>query len=655
MALTNAQSLTSHIDSFRETFESSEYHIVAVTESWLNQHIYDSAVALHDYYILRHDRTHSGGGGGVCLYIHNSLKSTMLHTSDNIQYHPEYLLSEIRPTLTSKLLFGVVYRPPRVGFLNEFFDILSTFSDRYTDIIIVGDFNTDMLRDNHESRFLSNHINAQSLFLVPSGPTHHANTAYTLLDLIIADDLNKISNFSQSGTPFLSGHELLSFEFTCDCKSISNSKFSFTYRDFSNFTADNFLITLTSLLDDNYPDVNDCDLRLNNLNDSLLHTFDVLAPLRTYNSKRPPAPWMTPNIKSEICQRERLRARYRRNNSVYNKQLFILQRNKVQKLIFDSRNAHYSSKLSNCKTPAEYWRQLRALSLIKSDTDKKPLPYSANDLNNYFSNVTAHGIPVNDITPILHNTLDPELNRFYFKHITLDMFLKAFYLSKSTSVGHDRISWSILETSLPVTIPLILDILNNSLSNSVFPLDWKKSVVLPLPKTRNPTSLNDFRPISLLPILSKVLERIVHHQMSSYCESNNLQDARQTGYKKGHSTQTALLNVIDDIKRGIDARKITILVLFDFSKAFDLVDHRILLEKMRDLHFSNQVLKWFHSYLAGRQQAVKDPSGALSSWLDILCGVPQGSVLGPSAFTLYLINLAAVLIGMSYILYADDL
>ena len=121
MALTNARFLSKHIDSFRKTFENEHYHIIAVTETWLDQYIYKSTVALSNYYLLRHDRTHSGGGSGVCLYIHSSLKTKVLHTSDNIQYHPEFMLAEIRSTLTSTFLFGIVYRPPGVGFLNEFF------------------------------------------------------------------------------------------------------------------------------------------------------------------------------------------------------------------------------------------------------------------------------------------------------------------------------------------------------------------------------------------------------------------------------------------------------------------------------------------------------------------------------------------------------
>ena len=305
--------MTKHIDSFRETFENGNYHIIANTESWLNDHIYDSAVSLHNYFLLRHDRTHSGRGGGVCLYIHNSLKAKVLHTSNNVQYHPEFMLTEIRPTPTSTLLFSIVYRPPGVCFLNDFFDVLSVHSHRYSDVIIVGDFNTDMSRQNRESRFLNNHIISQSLYLVPSEPTHHSVTTHTLLDLVIVDDLIKILSFEQSGTPFLSGHELLTFNFAHYCDPVS--QFSFTYRDFSKFNTADFLNTLTPLVyNDHYADGN-FDLRLENLNQSLLQAYNILAPLRTYTSKRPPAPWMTPDIRSEIRLRERLRARFRRSGN----------------------------------------------------------------------------------------------------------------------------------------------------------------------------------------------------------------------------------------------------------------------------------------------------------------------------------------------------
>ena len=124
-------------------------------------------------------------------------------------------------------------------------------------------------------------------------------------------------------------------------------------------------------------------------------------------------------------------------------------------------------------------------------------------------------------------------------------------------------------------------------------------MIAPILKINNPSSKSDSRPISLLSIFSEVLERIVYSQFTSYLTDNALLDDYQAGFTKGHSTQNALLNVIDDIKKGIEERKVTVLVLFDFSKAFDMVDHSTLLLKIEELNFSNQVIAWLYSYLTG--------------------------------------------------------
>ena len=175
------------------------------------------------------------------------------------------------------------------------------------------------------------------MFLVPFGPTHHSISAYTLLDLVIVDDLNKLLNFQQPGNPILSSHELIFFDFTLNCKPVSH--FSSNYRDFSKFNSADFLYN-------NNSNETNCDMCLNNLNQSLLQIFNTFAFLRTYNSKRPAAPWITPDTKSQICFRERLRARFRRNSNVDNKQLFVAQRNRVQELICDSRIAYTEGKIS---------------------------------------------------------------------------------------------------------------------------------------------------------------------------------------------------------------------------------------------------------------------------------------------------------------------
>ena len=159
VALLNAQSLPSNIDNFRTRFVNESCHIIAITESWLRVYMLDALVALHGYYILRHDRTFRvGGGGGICIFVHKSIDSKCLCTSANLDLHPEFMMVEISPAQSSKLIFCLVYRPPRIGFLTDFTDAFAEISHLYSDYIIVGDFNANMMCQTTDSRFLQKFI-----------------------------------------------------------------------------------------------------------------------------------------------------------------------------------------------------------------------------------------------------------------------------------------------------------------------------------------------------------------------------------------------------------------------------------------------------------------------------------------------------------------
>lgn len=227
-----------------------------------------------------------------------------------------------------------------------------------------------------------------------------------------------------------------------------------------------------------------------------------------------------------------------------------------------------------------------------------------------------------------------------------------------TSCELDPVPASVFSQCLPQLLPVITDIVNTSLQTGSFPSAFKTAIVRPLLKKHNldPNNLSNYRPVSNLSFISKLLEKVALKQLNNHLSTNNLLHPFQSAYRANHSTETALVKILNDLLLASDNGKISLLTLLDLSAAFDTIDHSILLSRLEHTFgIQNSALSWFRSYLTDRFQIVS-VNDIQSQPAKLSCGVPQGSVLGPVLFTLYTAPLANIINqhNINHHFYADD-
>ena len=266
---------------------------------------------------------------------------------------------------------------------------------------------------------------------------------------------------------------------------------------------------------------------------------------------------------------------------------------------------------------------------------------------------------VSDMYCPVNSLLQPSTTKLeHFKATTTDEITSIIKKASKATCPLDPIPTNLLHNFLPVLAPVIVDIVNASLSSGVFPTELKSAIICPLLKKPGLDSeiLKNYRPVSNLSFISKVVEKVVASRLVEHMNHNNILDSMQSAYRAGHSTETALLKVHSDIVTAIDNGAGVFLILLDLSAAFDTVDHTILLDFLKvHVGLDGPVLQLLDSYLAGRTQCVS-VLGVFSELCELLYGVPQGSVLGPIEFCIYTIPLGTIMryYNIDYHIYADD-
>jgi hypothetical protein len=661
----NAQSIPRHFDEILHMLSGSTLDCLCISESFLKSHLTNKMFEIPNFKLLRADRVSTRGrgvvrrGGGVAVYLNVSIPHKILFKSGSND-QVEYMFIEIRLEYI-KIVLGVIYKAPNVcyrelSFLN---DILDEISVSYDNIFICGDMNVNFFNENADKKFLTDIFSPFNLTSVGSSATHWPpNHPPTQIDLFMTNNPNKVKYFEGAAVPGISYH-------LCLVASLSvvppkSKPKVYEFRNFKNIDLTALLRETSEISWNEFYSSSNLDDMVSMFNRVIISLFDKYCPLKKIKLKSPPKPWIVPELLECMAKRD-LAFRYasRFGNSP-NKEFFLKNfrdsRLACSNLNSNLKKTYLIGQLSGHVTPKKFWATAENFG-IKSGNDSLITGFDPDALNEHFiASTNPATVDASSSSAPSMSSLPSHLahSRFEFQSVSeVDVFHGMRGIT-SNAVGFDNLSMRFLKLIQHLIIPQMTHMINFSFETSCFSSFWKKSLITPIPKTTDVRSLNDLRPISILPCISKIVERIAHDQLTSYLERNNLLNDYQSGFRRGHSTMTALLKVTDDIRKSINDGMVTILVLLDFTKAFGSMDHDLLIDKLiHHYGLSDSSVAWFRSYLAGRSQSVRF-EGRSSGWRDISSGVPEGSILGPLLFSLFINNISDGLLFSKYHIYADD-
>ena len=588
------------------------------------------------------------------------------------------LCAEIIRPFSKSLFVCTWYRPPNsdMSLFNEYDVFLQKCESENKELIVIGDINCDVMKsppDAHTQQlnFLSSLYQLDQLI---NKPTRETKKSSTLIDLVLT---NMKESISTSGVIHLgmSDHSLV---YAVRKFVISKRKPTVReVRDFKRFNAECFLWDLAEMpwhVINQYNNPNECwRVWKSFFND----TLNMHAPFRHKRVKGNSVPWITPEIKCMMRNRDYHKKYAIKHGSQLHWQKFRLLRNKVNIEIRNAKSKYFHDKITDCSVmndPKKTWKLINSLlgKNAKSNNVNELLiggisvsdPKSiAEELNDYFISIGSklaaeyENEPSTNVDYLPANyNIDQYSGTFLkFSPILVDSVASTLRdLKACKATGLDKIPAKILKLLANIIAPSLTFIFNLSLATGTYIDEWKQARVTPIFKSGDRRQCENYRPISILPVVSKVFEKEVFRQLYSYLTEGSLLSKFQSGFRPKHSTVTALIQMCDEWLENMDNGKLNGVVFLDIKKAFDSINHHILLNKMNEqFGIFGMELKWFESYLLNREQQCCI-NGELSSNKVITCGVPQGSILGPLLFLLYINDLPDCLKSTTPGMYADD-
>jgi hypothetical protein len=611
--------------------------IIAISETWFEKS--NSKLSAHSipgYSLIKISRDRIGGG--VAIYVNKKIPYRELnHTNQE-----EINIVRLELQLNDKWIKFVAFYRPLHAHLDKFLKLIETDLDTNQPLIMCGDSNIDIFKETEHAQKFDSIIRSYGGFVANYIATRPISG--TCIDQFITNNINSIKSCSTINTS-LSDHKMLML-------GIDTSKpIKKTQRIVNRFIDYDMLIDKFEIDIDLLKNLSDPNEQLDHIIHQIQSAVDQSTSKREFTIKcsQKIAPWYSQhilesmrhrqNLENKICKLKRARKPYTK----LQKKLSVVDE-KLHSLINDSAKQHYEKIFKSCDAK-KAWRNIneilgndikeRKTILIEQGRricDEKEI---ASILNKHFASVSNAPTHINQLNFNKYNTIEHVDNDFQFAPVdAFDIGMAIHQLNVSKAPGHDGVSPRVIKKLHALLLLPLVILINTIFTTSTYPEHLKTAHVTGIFKeSGEKTDKSNYRPISVLPVLSKVVDSIIKFQIEKFLKTNGVVDRNQLGFRKGSGADLAAIEFSHNIASALDKGNIVAAVFFDVSKAFDTIKHDVLLEKMEAYGFRGQVNEFVRSYLVGRKQAVV-VNDMRSEYTEMLNGMAQGSKTGPQFFNL---------------------